>query len=188
VYRLAPGGHVAVPVTVTPPADAPPGLYFLSARTVHRADTIEDVLTIAHGGVDNLAEFLPVPGPVPEDGVAAGGTHADAARATGLEVVLMTPTIQLPAGGSDVLVVRLGNVTRDEIRGVAQLVSPWGTWEWLPSVLREFVVGPGESTDVSFPVTVPAGANPSHAWALPKLMWFGRAQYAAAARLVVERE
>jgi hypothetical protein len=32
---------------------------------------------------------------------------------------------------------------------------------------------------------VPAGAGPGHAWALPKVKWFGRAQYAPAAHLKV---
>jgi hypothetical protein len=34
-------------------------------------------------------------------------------------------------------------------------------------------------------VAPPADASPGHSWVLPKVMWFGRAQYAAAVRLEV---
>jgi len=185
VYRLDPGGHLSVPVTVTPPAAAEPGLYFLAARTVDGAATVEDVVTIAHGTPDELARYLPVPGPVPDTPTAVKGTAADTARATGLEVTPRTTEVVVPAGGRNTIGVRLTNTTRDEIRGEAQLVSPWGTWEWLPSVLAGFVVAPGGSVDVDFEVTVPADAAAGHAWALPKVMWFGRTQYAPAVRLRV---
>jgi len=185
VYRLPPGGHLCVPVVVTPPPDAPAGLYFLSARTADGDAVVEDVVTIAHGAPAALAEFLPVPGAVPEVRTAVKGTTAETGRATGLDVSLLTPSVVVPAGGRDAITVRLTNATRDEIRGEARLVSPWGTWEWLPWAQAGFAVAPDSSVDVAFPVAVPADAGPGHAWALPRVTWFGRAQYAPAARLEV---
>jgi alpha-mannosidase len=187
VYGLAPGGHVSFPVTVTPPADAGPGLYFLAARTTDGATTIEDVATIAHGSPTDLAAFLPVPGEVPADRDAVKGTTAATARATGLDAAVSTRSVILAPGGRGVVGVRLTNRTQDEIRGEAQLVSPWGTWTWLPTLTTGFAVPAGQSAEVVFPVEVPAGERAAHAWALPKLMWFGRTQYAPAVRLEAKR-
>ncbi|MFD2355794.1 hypothetical protein ACFSTC_50755 [Nonomuraea ferruginea] len=40
---------------------------------------------------------------------------------------------------------------------------------------------------MTFPVEVPPDATAGHFWALPKVMWFGRCQYAATVRLEVTR-
>jgi hypothetical protein len=183
VYGLGPGQHLRFGVTVTPPPGAEAGLYFLAARITDGDGAIEDVTTLVHGAP---AEFLPVAGDETPDPEAAKGTAAEAGRATGLDIAA-TQAVVLAPGGSGSVTVRLTNRTRDEIRGETQLVSPWGTWSWLPRLSSGFVVPAGGTAEVTFPVEVPAGEPAAHAWALPKVMWFGRTQYAQAVHLEVKR-
>ncbi|MEV5412763.1 NEW3 domain-containing protein [Thermopolyspora sp. NPDC052614] len=183
-YRLEPDGHVRFPVTLTPPADAEPGLYFLTARIEHAGQTIEDVATIAVG---DLAALLPVPGPIPEDGQAARGTSATTARETGLDVDVTARSVRVPPGGSGLIGVTLANRTRGEIRGEIQLVSPWGTWDAVAAPVQGFTLAPGASRIATFDVAVPRDADPGAYWALAKVMWFGRCQYAPTIELTVPR-
>ncbi|MFG1941828.1 glycoside hydrolase family 38 C-terminal domain-containing protein [Nonomuraea sp. NPDC048826] len=180
-FRVGPGGHVRFPVTVSPAPGQ--GLYFVAARTGVGGQVVEDVATVALGD----APELPVPGPAPATADAVRGTTAATARPTGLSVTALTDALALRPGDRAALTVRLANGTEGEIRGEAQLAAPWGTWELLPSVIQGFTVPAGETRDVTFPVEVPADAPPGRFWALPKVMWFGRCQYAAAVSLEVTR-
>ncbi|NUR86065.1 MAG: glycoside hydrolase, partial [Nonomuraea sp.] len=180
-FRAEAGGFVRFPVTVTPASGAA-GLHFVSASVRVGEQVVEDVATIALGD----APELPVPGS-PDDGQAMHGTAAAEGRPTGLAVASVTSALSLRPGDRSALVVRLANTTSGEIRGEAQLAAPWGTWELLPEVLRGFTVAAGETVEVTFPVEVPLDAAAGHAWALAKVMWFGRCQYAPAVRLEVVR-
>ncbi|MGW5680684.1 glycoside hydrolase family 38 N-terminal domain-containing protein [Nonomuraea sp. NPDC003754] len=182
VFRLEPGGHARFPFTVTPAQGS--GLHFVTARTRVGEQVIEDAVTVALGPVPELP--APVES-VPEDGVAARGTTAADGRPTGLTVRAVTGSLSLRPGDRAALTVRLANTTAGTIRGEAQLASPWGTWELLPEVVQGFEVAPGETVDVAFPVTVPPDAQELRSWALAKVMWFGRCQYAPAVRLEVAR-
>ncbi|SEM07663.1 NEW3 domain-containing protein [Nonomuraea pusilla] len=182
-FRLAPGGHVRFPVTVTPPASPAPGLHFVSARTSTGGQLVEDVTTVAIGEPPEL----PVPGAPPAWDGTVGGTTSDTARPTGLEISPPPAVLAVRPGERAALTFRLANTTRDEIRGEAQLASPWGTWHLLPRVVQGFAVPPGETAEVSFPVEAPLDAQEGHAWALAKVMWFGRCQYTPAVRLEVTR-
>jgi alpha-mannosidase len=182
-FRLAPGGHVRFPVTVAPPAEPAPGLHFIAARTRTNGQLIEDITTVAIGP----APELPVSGAWPEQSVATKGTTSDTARPTGLSVTPVTGALTLRPGDRARLTLRLANTTSDEIRGEAQLASPWGTWAMLPEVIQGFTVAAGATTELSFPVEVPRDHAAGHAWALAKVMWFGRCQYAPAVRLEVTR-
>ncbi|MFD4658153.1 NEW3 domain-containing protein [Kitasatospora sp. NPDC058444] len=182
-YRLAPDGHLRFPVTLTPPAGAEAGLYFAAVRIEHDGQQIEDVVTIAVG---DLPELLPVPGDTPEDWTIAQGTKATSGRDTGLDVAVSTEALYLTAGGRATLSLTLTNRTRGEIRGELQLVSPWGTWEAIADPVRGFAVPAGTSTTVDFAVTAPEATDPGSYWALAKVMWFGRCQYAPTVALVVE--
>ncbi|MEU6998044.1 glycoside hydrolase family 38 C-terminal domain-containing protein [Nonomuraea sp. NPDC046570] len=184
-YTVERDRPLEVPVTVTPAAGAGQGLYFVAARAGHGGQDYEDVVTVAVGEPD-------APTARPEAGLAEAapevfkGTPASEGRPTGLGLAVADDEIVLRAGESGVVTLLLGNDTRDEIRGEAQLVSPWGTWDWLPEAVLGFTVGPGERAELAFPVTIPPDADPGHAWALPKVMWFGRAQYGSAVRLEVK--
>ncbi|MGI5269082.1 NEW3 domain-containing protein [Nonomuraea sp. CA-218870] len=180
-FRVEPGGHVRFPVTVTPAPGR--GLYFVAVRTGVGGQVIEDVATVALGE----APELPVPGPAPATGDAIRGTTAAEARPTGLSVTTLADALTLRPGDRAALTVRLANGTNGEIRGEAQLAAPWGTWELLPSVIQGFSVPAGRTLDVTFPVEVPPDAPDGRFWALPKVMWFGRCQYAATVGLEVTR-
>ncbi|MEV4105068.1 NEW3 domain-containing protein [Nonomuraea sp. NPDC049649] len=180
-FRVEPGGHLRFPVTVTPAPGR--GLYFVTARTGVGGQMIEDVATVALGD----APEVPVPGPVPDPADAVRGTTATEARPTGLTATTLTGTFTLHPGDRTTLTVRLTNTTQGEIRGEAQLAAPWGTWDLLPDVIRGFTVPAGGTRDVTFPVEAPEDASSGHFWALPKVMWFGRCQYAATVRLEVTR-
>ncbi|MFH9352779.1 NEW3 domain-containing protein [Kitasatospora sp. NPDC017646] len=182
-YRLEPGGHLRFPVTLTPPADAEPGLHFAAVRIEHDGQQIEDVVTIAVGDLPGL---LPVSGEAPEDWTAAQGTGAATARDTGLSVDVSHDCLHLTAGGRASLGLTLTNHTRGEIRGELQLVSPWGTWEAISDPVRGFTVPAGSSVSVDFAIAAPGSTDPGAYWALAKVMWFGRCQYAPTVALVVE--
>jgi hypothetical protein len=168
---------------VTPLSD-PAGLHFVSARTSAGGQLIEDITTVAIG--DGLPQ-LPVPGPPAASGSAVKGTTSAEARPTGLSITPVTEILSLRPGDRTALVLRLTNSTAGEIHGEAQLASPWGTWSLLPQVIQGFAVPAGESALASFPVEVPEDAATGHAWALAKVMWYGRCQYAPAIRLEVTR-
>ncbi|MGP4095605.1 NEW3 domain-containing protein [Nonomuraea sp. KM90] len=183
-FRLPPGGHLRFPVTVTPaPSPSGPGLHFVSARTLAAGQLIEDITTVAIGD----APELPADGPPPQSGTAVRGTKSAEARSTGLAVATVADTVSLHPGDRTALTLRLTNTTSDEIRGEAQLASPWGTWAMLPRVIQGFTVPAGETIEVSFAVEVPQDQPTDHAWALAKVMWFGRCQYSPAMRLEVAR-
>ncbi|MEU6236981.1 NEW3 domain-containing protein [Kitasatospora sp. NPDC047058] len=182
-YRLEPGGHLRFPVTLTPPASAEPGLHFAAVRIAHDGQEIEDVVTVAVG---DLPDLLPVPGEAPEDWTAAQGTKSAEGRDTGLTVTTPADAVRVAPGGRAALDLRLANRTRGEIRGELQLVSPWGTWEALPVPVRGFTLPAGAAQTVTFAVAVPEDIDPGAYWALAKVMWFGRCQYAPTVALVVE--
>ncbi|MFH8384098.1 NEW3 domain-containing protein [Kitasatospora sp. NPDC018058] len=182
-YRLEPGGHLRFPVTLTPPADVEPGLHFAAVRIEHDGQQIEDVVTIAVG---ELPELLPVPGDTPEDWTAAQGTKATTGRDTGLSVDVSHETLRVTPGGRTTFGLTLTNRSRGEIRGELQLVSPWGTWEAVADPVRGFTVPAGSAMTVDFAITAPESTDPGSYWALAKVMWFGRCQYAPTVALVVE--
>ncbi|WP_416874740.1 NEW3 domain-containing protein [Kitasatospora sp. SC0581] len=182
-YRLAPDGHLRFPVTLTPPADAEPGLHFAAVRIEHDGQQIEDVVTIAVG---DLPDLLPVPGDTPEDWTIAQGTKAASGRDTGLDVEVSTETLHVVPGSRTALSLTLTNRTRGELRGELQLVSPWGTWDVIADPVRGFTVPAGSSSVVEFAVSVAESTDPGSYWALAKVMWFGRCQYAPTVALVVE--
>ncbi|GAA2799881.1 NEW3 domain-containing protein [Kitasatospora paracochleata] len=182
-YRLDAGGHVRFPLTVNPADGAAPGLYFVALRTEYGGQTVEDVATVALG---DLPGILPVPGEVPEDWSAAQGTRADAGRDTGLDVDVAATTLRVAPGGRAELGVVLANRTRGEIRGELQLVAPWGVWDAIAAPVRGFTLAPGAERTERFELAVPADADPGAYWALAKVMWFGRCQYAPTVELVIE--
>ncbi|MED7951314.1 NEW3 domain-containing protein [Streptomyces sp. BE303] len=181
-YRLEAGGHLRFPVTLTPPAGTAPGLYFAAVRLTHDGQDVEDVVTVAVG---DLPEILPVPGDTPEDWTAAQGTRSVEGRDTGLTVEAATASVRLTPGVGAALGVRLVNRTRGEIRGELQLVSPWGTWEAVGAPVRGFTLAAGASAVEEFTLTAPEDADPGAYWALAKVMWFGRCQYAPTVAVVV---
>lgn len=181
-YRLEAAGHVRFPVTLTPPAGAPAGLYFVAVRTEYLGQQIEDVASVALG---ELPSLLPVPGPVPDGWPQAQGTQADTGRETGLTVSVASTAVRVSPGERGVLTLSLTNGTQGEIRGELQAVSPWGSWDAVRTPVRGFRVAAGATEQVTFELAPPADLDPGTYWVVTKVMWFGRCQYAPTVELVV---
>lgn len=162
--RLAAGDHLRVPVRVTVAADAAPGLYPLRARLELSGDVprawrqpVEDVAVVRVGdpGPDRL---LYVEDP------------------SGIEVA---------AGRSARLTVRVGTDAHADLAVEAHLVSPWGTWEWVGPPAQGAVVPAGGHVELSFDVVPPVWATPGTWWALVRVGGAGVLAYSAAVPLAV---
>ena len=156
-YDLAPGEHATFDVVVRPRPGAPAGRYFLAARIRDQlGQSLEDVAELTLTGTDM-------------EGVEP------------LVVTLQTPAVSLAPGERGQIVVRLENHARSEIRGEAQLVSPYGTWETVTPRIQGFAVQPAAVRTLRYAVQAPATARPgSHFWALSKVTYFGRLAYTRA--------
>ncbi|HEU4947799.1 MAG TPA: NEW3 domain-containing protein [Kribbella sp.] len=195
LLELAPGGFVRHLANVKPLEGCPAGQYFVAARVVTETDdlaggggvqAVEDVVTVFVGESPELTSTLgfglPPTEPV-EHG--SGAVEGEPGRPTGLTVEPATDDLRLAPGERATLDLTITNSTYSEIRAELQLASPYGTWSWLPEPLQSVVVPPRSELVVRVPVQAPADATPAHAWVLPKVMWFGRAQYAPTVRLEI---
>ena len=84
-------------------------------------------------------------------------------------MTLLTPELRLPPGGSGEIAVRLGNATASQIRGEAQLVSPFGSWAQTRPWTQGFTAGPAGDVTLAFGVAVPG-----HGAARPALVGAGQ--------------
>jgi len=71
-----------------------------------------------------------------------------AAGAAEAEVAVLTPGLRLTPGSEGELQVRVTSGLASELRGEAQLVSPFGSWEMLEPWTQGFSVAPGASVGV----------------------------------------
>ncbi|HEX3192946.1 MAG TPA: glycoside hydrolase family 38 C-terminal domain-containing protein [Streptosporangiaceae bacterium] len=179
-YDLAPGGYAAWGLTVGVPPGTAPGRYFVGARL--RDDLghlIEDTAMVAVGE-------RPWPDPALPAADSLELMQADyAAGAAEAEVAVLTPGLRLEPGSDGELQVRVTSGLASELRGEAQLVSPFGSWEMLGPWTQGFSVAPGASTVVRFAVHVPLTARHAQLWALVKVMYYGRVRYAEAIPVVI---
>jgi hypothetical protein len=90
-------------------------------------------------------------------------------------------------GGEATLAVRVANRAASEVRGEAQLLSPFGTWDaggadvaagpWT----QGFAVAAGAEVVLRYTVRAPGNARPgARWWAAVKVSAFGRVHYTAA--------
>ena len=179
-YDLAPGGYAAWGLSVRVPPGTAPGRYFVAARI--RDDLgqlVEDTAMVAVG-----ERRWPDPGLPPEDALEL--MQADyAAGAAEADVAVLTPGLRLAPGSQGELQVRVTSGLASELRGEAQLVSPFGSWEMLGPWTQGFSVAPGASTVLRFAVHVPVTARHAQWWALVKVMYYGRVRYTEAIPVVI---
>jgi hypothetical protein len=179
-YDLAPGGYAAWGLTVRVPPGTAPGRYFVGARL--RDDLghlIEDTAMVAVGE-------RPWPDPALSAADSLELMQADyAAGAAEAEVAMLTPGLRLEPGSDGELQVRVTSGLASELRGEAQLVSPFGSWEMLGPWTQGFSVAPGASTVLRFAVHVPLTARHEQLWALVKVMYYGRVRYTEAIPVVI---
>jgi hypothetical protein len=168
-------------VAVSAAPETAVGRYFLTARiTDELGQVLEDaaLVTIGEPGA-------PDPDLAPEElffrlqsDVMALAGEADLEPAT--------PEVRLAPGESGELAVRIASHLGSELRGEAQLVSPFGTWQAAGPWTQPVTVPSGGETTVRFTVAVPATAVPGwESWLLVKLMYFGRVRYSESVRLTV---
>jgi alpha-mannosidase len=179
-YDLAPGGYAAWSLTVRVPPGTAPGRYFVGARI--RDDLghlIEDTVMVAVG-----ERRWPDPALPAEDALEL--MQADyASGAAEADVAVLTPGLRLAPGSDGELQVRVTSGLASELRGEAQLVSPFGSWEMLGPWTQGFSVAPGASTVLRFAVQVPVTARHAQWWALVKVMYYGRVRYTEAIPVVI---
>ena len=195
IYRLAPGADLAFEASVRAAPGAAPGRYFLAARITDEAgQSHEDVVTVDYQpGGDGTApkpgddersaalgwaveRALTTAGIGPEPGTSGlAGTPHD--RGGEIEVELLDREISAAPGGGATLRVSLSNTAASQIRGEAQILSPFETWTTIRPWTQGFTVEPGGRTTLEFGVAPPRDVAAGTYWALVKVMYFGRVLY-----------
>jgi alpha-mannosidase len=90
--------------------------------------------------------------------------------------------VTLEPGSSATLELTVASDAASQVRGEAQLISPFGTWGQDGVTIEPwtsgFSVSPEESTVLRFTVTAPPDARPgAQWWAMVRIGWFGRVLY-----------
>jgi alpha-mannosidase len=190
-YRLDPGAYLAFETEISPAADATNGRHFVSARIADGEGAHEDVVAV------DLRTGLDIPATDTESRsrtvglaieralVTAGLETGRVATAEGddgmpgeeLEVDLLDRAIAVAPGQRASLRLSIRNCVAGQIRGEAQIISPYDTWGFVHPWTQGFEVDPGEQTVVQFGVAPRPGTLPGAWWALVKVMYFGRLLY-----------
>ena len=141
---------------------------------------IEDVAMVAVG-----ERRWPDPALPPEEALELmlADTGATAAE---MQLAVLTPELRVAPGGRDELLVSVTSGAASELRGEAQVVSPFGTWQMLSPPTQGFSIAPDTPTVLRFGLTAPATARPgTRWWALVKVMYYGRVRYTEAVPVII---
>jgi hypothetical protein len=192
---------MAFEATVLPTAGAAPGRYFIAAQIEDGGQLHEDVLTIDHrlsgDGVEAQAPDTErsalvrwaVARAMASAGIddAAGPGRPPGRPDPSRELVadLLVDGVLAAPGDDAVLGLSLRNLAASQIRGEAQVLSPFETWTTITPWTQGFVVEAGGRTELGFRVAPPRDAIPGTYWALVKVMYFGRILYTASVPLVI---
>ncbi|HSK95104.1 MAG TPA: NEW3 domain-containing protein, partial [Euzebyales bacterium] len=188
LFRLAPGAHLEQEIRVSPGPDTRPGCYVVAARITDEAGQVhEDVVLVDFAGPGSAGSdttpTLTIETATRKARLAQ--RRAPAVAADMLAVELTADALRMPQGTRQQLGVRLRNSAASQVRGQAQLLSPYETWPITTPWMQGFAVPPGASVDLAFVVDVPAWFRPGTYWALVKVMSFGRRHYSEAIPLEV---
>ena len=180
-YDLPARGYADWDVLVRARPGTPAGRYVVAAQiSDDLGQVIEDAAVVQAGGPGDPDLYLPLEDVLP---LIEANTAATAAE---LGLTMLTPALRLAPGGAADLTVELSSGLASEIRGEAQLVSPFGSWEALGPWTQGFRINPGGRAAPSFRARVPAAARPgTQWWALIKVMYFGRVRYTEAVPVTV---
>jgi hypothetical protein len=180
-FDLAPLGHHAIEITAAARPGAGAGRRFVTAQISDSAgQVIEDSALLTIGQPPEPRVDLPLAE------VVAMQEAAQTALDGEVEVSLMTPALAIRPGGRSSIEVRVRNQAASQIRGEAQLLSPFGSWEQTTPWTTDFAVDPGREETLQFAVRIPPAARPGEQWwALVKIMYFGRLVYTEAAEVTV---
>jgi alpha-mannosidase len=178
-YELTPGGFAAWDLVVRAAPGTGPGRYFVAARIRNDLFT-EDAAMVAVG-----ERHWPDPALPPEEALELMLADVSAAAAE-VELAVLTPQLRLAPGGRDELLVSVTSRAASELRGEAQVLSPFGTWPMISPPAQGFTVAPGTPAMLRFGVTAPATARPgTRWWALVKVMYYGRVRYTEAVPVII---
>jgi hypothetical protein len=110
------------------------------------------------------------------------------ALAAEIGLALSADELSLAPGQRGELAVSISNRTGSQVRGEAQVISPFGSWNLLGPWTLGFAADPGGEVTLRYPVSVPASARPgAEWWAIFKIMYFGRVRYTSPVRVMVTR-
>jgi hypothetical protein len=90
---------------------------------------------------------------------------------------LLDRRIRVAPGERASLRLSLRNCVAGEIRGEAQIIGPYDTWNFVRPWTQGFAVDAGAETVVEFSIAPAPGTLPGTWWALVKVMYFGRLIY-----------
>jgi alpha-mannosidase len=180
-YDLGPREHAGWDLTVRAVPGAMRGRHFVTAQiTDGDGQLLEDAALVTVGEQPAPALDLPLDELLP---LYLADQQAMAAE---LDLALLSPHVRLRPGERGEIAVRLSNATASQLRGEAQLLSPFGSWAGALPWTQGFALGPSDTATLAFPVTAPATAHPGQQWwALVKLMYFGRVRYSEPAAMTV---
>jgi hypothetical protein len=182
-YDLGARGHASWDLTVRALPGAAPGRRFVAARIADGGQVFEDAVLVSVGEPAAPALDLPLNDLFP---LYVADQQKLAAE---LDLALLTPQLRLRPGERGEIAVRLRNATAAQIRGEAQLVSPFGSWAEARPWTQGFAAEPGGELTLRVTVTVPPAARAGqHWWALVKVMYFGRVRYSESASVTVAAE
>jgi alpha-mannosidase len=180
-YDLGPLGHQDWEISVAAQPGTGPGRRFVSAHIEDAAgQVIEDSALLAIGQP---------PAPrldVPLADVVAMQRAAQTAQDGEVDVSLISPSLAIRPGGSGSIDVVVRNLTSSAIRGEAQLLSPYGSWQQVRPWTTGFAVAAGQAETLRFDVAAPPTARPGEQWwAVVKVMYFGRVAYTEPAEVTL---
>jgi alpha-mannosidase len=179
-YQLPARGYASWDLPVAAAEGLAGGRHFLAARIRDGLGQVfEDAVLVTAGEPPPPALGQPLDSLLP---LLAADESATAAE---LDVSLGPGSLTLAPGQRGELAVRITSHTASPVRGECQLISPVGTWPLAQPWTTGFEVAPGGTATLSFGVTVPAAHTPAAAWALAKVMYFGRVRYSEAVSLAV---
>jgi len=180
-FDLAALGHDVIEITATARPGSGTGRRFVTAQIGDSAgQVIEDSVLVTIGQPPEPRVDLPLAE------VVAMQEAAQTALDGEVEVSLITPALALSPGGRGSIEVRVRNQAASQIRGEAQLLSPFGSWEQTTPWTTGFAVDPGREETLQFAVRIPPAARPGEQWwALVKIMYFGRLVYTEPAEVTV---
>jgi hypothetical protein len=187
-YDLPPLGHAHWDLAVRGVAGAAPGHYFLAARIRDQlGQVLEDVTAVSLDGA-------PGPGPGLAPGGLQPGDQADLdviaadldAIAAEVEVSVLTPEVRIRPGAAGELAVRVSSRAASPVRGEAQLISPFGSWQAVYPWTRGFSVSPGKAVTLRYHIRVPTTTRRgTQWWTMVKLMYFGRLRYTSSVAVLI---
>ena len=153
---VAPGGYVENTVRITPPLDVGEGSWWVRAQASVGAQIVEDVARVLVGDRQDPEVSVSVQGPRP-----------------------------LSPGDEGSVEIAVTNMARSSISSQVQLISPWHTWEFVPTWNTGIEVPPGARATLSLPVAAPPGADPGTWWLLVKVATAGLLNYSEPVELSV---